>query len=157
MSASIERIQRFPVTVANPPAGQGFVLTPTGRGTWRVLSIVFDLATSAVAGDRAVSLAVTDGTSTWLRAPATATLAASLTGHFSGFPGMTLTGAAGDHLGLSWPREGVVLPEGVSLVAQVGGMDAADQLSNICAYIEELPSGPLLTVSPVESYMVEGT
>lgn len=156
MTYPIESIVDFPVPIAQPAAGAGFVVRPNQRGLWRVLSIAFDLTTSAVPGNRVVSGAVSDGTSTWQRVTATATQAASLTVHYSGFRGTLATAAVGTHAELSWPDGGVVLFPGYGLTVNADGIDAGDQFSNICALVEELPDGRFVKVTPVLPAQIEG-
>jgi hypothetical protein len=155
MSDRAERIQRFCVPIATPNPGAPFIVRPTGRGIWRVLSIAFDLVTSGVAGNRAVAGTVSDGTSVWQRVSATAVQAASLTGHYSGFHGTVSPNSVGTHWELSWPEGGVVLNEGCALTVTADAIDPADQFSAIAAMVEELPSGRWLSITPVESYQAE--
>lgn len=155
MTYPVERIQRFPVNAPQPAAGADWVLTPTGRGAWRILSLTGLLSTSAAVANRAVVLTADDQTSTYLRVQAPSVQAASLAVHYNVMDGSSALALAGNDQTLDWPNGGLVLYEGHRLRSVTGGIDVADQWSQVVALVEELPSGRLALVTPAEPYQVE--
>lgn len=155
MTYPIERVQRFPVSLPNPPVGTEFALTPTGRGAWRILSLVATLATSAVVANRGVAWTVDDTNGTFFRSPAGAVQINGATVKYAAFDGASVTGLIGTNIAIGWPNGGIVLYEGYRLRSITDNLDAGDQWSAIAALVEELPTGRLALVTPVNEYQVE--
>lgn len=155
MTYPVERVQRFPVAIAQPAAGADWTLTPTGLGAWRILSLSGLLTTSAAVANRAVALVADDQTVTYFRTPASTVQAASLGIHYSAFDGGSSGLTIGVDQALNWPNGGLVLYQGHRLRSVTTLIDVADQWSQVAALVEELPTGRQLLVTPVEPYQTE--
>lgn len=155
MTYPVERVQRFPVNAPQPAVGADWTLTPTGLGTWRILSLTAILTASAAVANRNVVLVADDQTTTYFRLPALAAQTAGQVVHYDAFDGSSVSNSlAGDQL-LDWPNGGLVLRQGHRLRSITTGIDVADQWSAISAMVEELPSGRQFFVTPVGTYQVE--
>lgn len=141
----------FPQAVVNPPAGQEFTLTPRGQGGILVQSIIFTFTASAAVGNRVPNLVLSDGTSVIWRQQAPANVAAAGSVTYTGFDGAIPQTGIGGLVTLSWPNQGLWIPQGYTLSSLTAGIDPiADQYSNIVAYVQEFSSGPEYYVIPVE-------
>lgn len=90
-----EQYRRFLQVIPNPAAGAEIDFAPFGQGDWRIMAVIFTLATSAAAGTRAVQLSATDGTTEWWRAPVVSEIGPSGSAVFAAHPGVVGAGAAG--------------------------------------------------------------
>lgn len=155
MTYPVERVQRFPFPLPQPAAGANFVLTPTGLGIWRILSLVAVLTTSAVVANRAVVFSADDGTTTYFRTPAPSVQAASLALRYAAFDGSSPQATVGTVAVAGWPNSGLALYPGHSLRSAVDNLDVADQWTLVAVMVEELPTGREVSATPVESFQVE--
>lgn len=162
MQQYIERVQRFPVAVSNPNAGAewlaqigGSNLTIPGLGPWRLLSLAFQLVTSAVVANRTVQLALDDTVVTYLRCGAPGSQAGGATEVYAAFEGSTGGGANGPVNHLSWPSPAPILYPGHRLRTITTNLDVGDQYSAIGLMVEELPSGRYVAFQPFEHATVE--
>jgi hypothetical protein len=126
------------IKIANPAAGGEIVVTPTGRGAWKILSMLLTLTTSAVVANRAVRLEATDTSQPYFRTDADAVQAASLTGLYSAFAGASGAVGASGVAGIAWPTDGLLLPQGHSLATITTAIDVGDQYSAIGLLVIEL-------------------
>lgn len=143
------------VAIPNPAAGAELVIGMTGIGSWLILSVAFDLTTSAVAGNRLVDFLASDGTTSWFRAQAAAVQAASLPVHYSAFAGSSGAPAAGNTITLSFPGDGLFLEAGSTLRTSTQNIDAGDQYSAIGLRVIEFPTGPDFLMLPLPDYYIE--
>lgn len=143
------------VPLPNPAAGAELVINMTGIGAWLVMSIVFDLVTSAVVANRLVDLLATDSTTTWFRAQAAVVQAASATVHYGAFTGSSGQPAAGNTVTLDFMADGLYLPAGSQLRTQTQNIDVADQYTAAGLLVIEYPTGPDFLILPMPEYYVE--
>lgn len=155
MDSRIEMIERKPIIVADPAAGANYSVSNTGLGPWRILSLAFQLVTSAVVANRALSLEVDDGTDTFLRLPAGAVQAASLTVRYGAADGLTGATAVGSVTTVALPNGGAFLEQGWRLRTVIDNLDASDQLSKLRLFVEEYPSGRYFSANAVNQFLVE--
>lgn len=135
-------------TFQQPPAGAGFAITPTRAERWRLWSLMFTLATSAVVANRIVSLTLSDGSATLWRGQAPTAVPATQNVQYVAYDGGTPGTDAGGLVTLRWPRYGLNLRQGDTLTVAVAGIDVADQISAISAFVEEYPTGPWVDILP---------
>lgn len=155
MTYPVERVQRYIAQAPQTAPGVDWTLTPTGLGTWRVLSLTAILTASAAVANRTVVLVADDQTTTFLRVPAVAAQTAGQVVHYDAFDGASVSNTLATDQLLDWPRGGLVLPQGYRLRSVTGGIDAADQWSSVAAMVEELPSGRQFLITPAGAYQVE--
>jgi hypothetical protein len=146
MPSRSEVTRTFVKPVTNPAPGAEISITPTGMGFWRILSFLFTFATSAVVANRFPSVLATDGTTRYWRSGTVASLAASQSADWAGFPGVGAGGSANGVVYLAWPNGGLILPPGFRLATLTTGLDAGDQYSGIAMLIEELLTGEGSTI-----------
>ena len=156
MTSPTQELPRYKVVpVPQPAAGAELVINMTGIGAWLIMSLVFDLQTSAVVANRLVDILATDSTTTWFRAQASAVQAASLTQHYAAFTGSSGQPAAGNSITLDFMADGLYLPAGSQLRTQTQNIDVADQYLNIGMLVIEYPTGPDYLIFPMPEYYVE--
>lgn len=158
MTSPTMEIPRYKVVpVNNPAAGADIAVPMTGIGAWLILSVAFQLVTSAAAGNRLVSLTVDDGTTVYGRYPASAIQATNTTFLYTAFAGSSGTPAAGNAIPVSFPDTGAWLPAGSTLRTLTQTKDAADQYSAISLYVIEFPTGPDYLALPMPGYVMQPT
>lgn len=157
MDTFLERVQRFPVAVTAPAAGNDWTvqigasnLSNPGLGAWRLLSVAFQLATSAAGASRTVQLVMDDTTVTYYRVGAPGSQAVSLTEVYAAFEGSTGGGANGPVNHLAWASPAPVLYPGYRLRSITTNIDVGDQYSAIALMVEELPTGRYGQFQPSE-------
>lgn len=128
--------------IANPNAGAEFILQAPGSGLWRVVSLAFALATSAVVGSRRVSLRADDGTSTFFLSIAATDVAAGASVLCGAFAGGGVAGLGTEALTLGLPTDGLYLAPGFALRTVTDAIDVGDQYSAIVAQLQEFPIRP---------------
>lgn len=127
---------------ANPAAGSGLTITVPGGESWRVLSLVYTLTTSAVAANRSPELRVLDGDGNVTAAyPMGATQTATLTTINTFALGAT-SQASGAASNKACGIGEIFIPAGYKLQVFVGSQDAGDTVTNIELHIERYPDGP---------------
>ncbi len=129
-------------TLDTPAVAQGFTITPNTAANWLVRALRFQLVTDANAADRAVMVAIADGTREYRRVPGGAVQAATLTRIYAGSEGIDEAGAVGTFIGIRFPTEGLWLPNGHTLTVSIENVQATDQVSAIVGYRFEFPLGP---------------
>lgn len=131
------------VRLNQPAAGTQWELRPGGQRWWRVISLLARLTTSAVVGNRRVSLRLSDGGHTYWAMESHANHIASTTADYMAHTGATANAADSLVLTLPLPSAGLLIRPGAVLVSAVSGMDVADAWSAIVALVEEVPeAGP---------------
>lgn len=130
------------IPIQSPAAGAEVSIVPDTSAGWLVRGLRFTLLTSAVAGARTVTLAVDDTIAEYVRAPAVATQAASLSRVYSGYPGSASAIAAGPVIPLQMPADGLWLPQGHRLRTITDLIDVGDQYGGISLAVIEFPTGP---------------
>src|SRR5689334_22594222 len=143
-----EAIRQRVIPAATPAAGGEVAFLNNTGNVLRVQSVTFQLVTSAVAGNRSVSLAADDGTSTYWRSVASGVQAASLTQRYSAGIGAALGGSGTIVQMIELPQTGVLLYPGHVLRTLTGALDVGDQYGAITVQAEELPQGPFSAVYP---------
>lgn len=131
------------VRANRPDPGANWELRPGGQRWWRVVSMVARLTTSAVVGNRRVSIRASDGGHVYFVAEAHLVHPASTVVDYAAHTGAPVT--AGDNLvlPLPLPSAGLLVRPGGVLASSVTNLDVADQWSAVVALVEEIPSGPL--------------
>lgn len=127
---------------ATPAAGAEFTIKAPGQGLWRIISLSFTLATSAVVANRRVALLADDQTDVYFAAASSVDLTASLTTRVSAFGGAAATGVVGGAINIALPRDGLPLQPGHRLRSSTLNLDVGDQYSAIRALVQEYPYGP---------------
>jgi hypothetical protein len=128
------RRSRIVYRPAAPAAGADWsAVVPAGH-TWRIIAIGATLVTSAAVATRVVHMAFNDGHGTYIRVPAQASQAASLTRYYAWFPesGGDATGS-----GISTPLPDGGLMAGWSVGTITELIDVADQWSNIALLLRD--------------------
>lgn len=158
MTSPTLEIPRYKVVpVAAPAVGAEIAIPMTGIGSWLILTVLFDLVTSAVAGNRAPSLTVDDGTTVYQRYGTEAVQAASLTNHYSAFIGSPGAIPTGNVTPLDFPATGIYLPAGSNLRTSTQNKDGGDQYTAISLYVIEFPTGPNYLALPMPTYVMQPT
>jgi len=137
-TVSFHKLERL----SNPAAGAEFAFVAPGQGIWRVYSIRFTVATSAIVANRTVAVVIDDGNVEGYRASAPASQAANLTVRYCAAAGVPPGGTAAGGLTIPLPHYGAVLLPGWRLAVDVDAIDAGDQLSAVAALLQEFPTGP---------------
>lgn len=148
MSDRTQQIHRRPHRIATPAAGAEFVVQPNTVGHWRILSLIFTLATSAVVANRNVSFSVTDGTTRTFKQVTAANQAAALSFDYTAYAQATPTVVVNNTVVMQLPEGGLWLPKGWSLTSLTANLDVGDQYSGIVLDIQEIPDGPDWTAEP---------
>jgi hypothetical protein len=130
------------VRLANPTVGTEFILTAPGQGIWRVISVTFQLVTSAVVANRRVGLIADDSTDTWFATVAAADQTATQTSTYCAFTGAAAGSATPGIARFPLPIDGLILWPGNRLRSSTTALDIGDQYQSIRAQVEELPMGP---------------
>jgi len=158
----IERIQRYPVMVTAPGAGQeisisigGSNLSQPGLGAWRIISIAYTLLTDANVANRATQWVMDDTGVPYFRASVANSQAANLTEAYGGFEGSTGGGANAAVNHIAWPSPGPVLYPGHRLRTITASLQPGDTYSNIALLVVEFPSGRYVQTQPGELAQVE--
>lgn len=130
--------QGLPVylTLNSPAAGSNFAYTIPNNLRVRLMSMFFNLTTSATVGSRAVSVQVIYGGAACVVAFAPTTQAASVVQSYtcaSGYPSAAPTGGA---MYIPWPFNLLLQAAGL-LEIVVGGIQSGDQISNVDVGFEE--------------------
>jgi hypothetical protein len=113
------------ITGTDPAAGAECSDTVPAGARWEVLSWIATLVTSAVAGNRTVTLIIDDGASTLWTCDASAAQAASLTRNYNAYA----TGVAPDLTGATFRLPGpfpLDLPAGARIRTSTAGLDPGD-------------------------------
>ncbi len=129
------------VQVAQPAAGAEFTLRATGQGAWRVLSLAFTLATSAVVANRRIALLADDGTDVWGAFPSANDQAASLNMRYGAHDGAVSNAFGGTAWSIPLPATGLLLLPGHRLRSTTLNIDVADQYSAVRALVREFLLG----------------
>lgn len=143
---------------ADPAAGIDWTLPATGAATWRIVSFVARLVTSAVVANRQVTLLADDGERVWFATSAASVQTASQTTDYAGHTNSGRGGATPGVLTLSIPSAGLLLLPGYRLRVSTSGLDAGDQWSVVRALADETPAdipfigddGVMPVVGPLE-------
>lgn len=125
------------LTITKPPQTGTQVSFPVPQNTrWRLYSLTFNFSTSAVVGNRLVSMTQFDSSSVQLGVwPAGFVQPASTTYVYTFAPG-GVNNAVGPYVTIGAPTE-VTIPAQSSLQTFVENLDAGDQFFNIAAEVEE--------------------
>lgn len=130
------------VQVAPPAAATDWSVTVPGGRVWVPLALTALLTTDANAGNRDVSLRVTDQTNIVAAFDAFANQGASLAELYSFVAGAG-TGAGGTtHLTCTTPIPDMALPAGYVLETHTTGFEVGDQWSSIVVWVEEVDAQP---------------
>lgn len=125
------------VQQANPAAAADWVIAVPAAARWRISSFAATLVTSATVATRTVRLQFLDGAANVvMQSGPTATVAASLTTRFSGFPGQSTTVIDTTTVNLAMPGL-PILPAGFQVASNTLGIQAGDQWSAIWFQVEE--------------------
>lgn len=128
--------------IASPAAGAGFTYALTGAAVEMVMVIRFQLATSAAVANRFARVTLADGDGAPIaRFPVANAQAASLTEDYT-FAARVGASYQAAGIGNVIPLPDIFAVAGLSWVADVVNIDAADQVSGIRVYTEVFPSGP---------------
>lgn len=144
-TARLQPYEPLPLEVLlgdSPAAGSGFSITNPGRLGWLLVAVRFQLVTSAVVGNRNVTVDYEDGNGTiYMRHPFSAAQAAGATQlyNLSERYGAPFAGSSGALFGGLNPMPFDV---GRKLQVNVAGMDAGDQLSSIVLAFLRPPTAP---------------
>jgi hypothetical protein len=130
------------VVVVAPAAGAELNISPRGGEMWRVLSLVFSLATDANVANRGVRLTVDDGTSVHWCAIAPTLQAASLTTRYGVYAGAGREATSADTTTFPLGDGGQWLLGGWRLRTDTNNIQAGDQYTGIVALVEEYHTGP---------------
>jgi hypothetical protein len=136
------------VQVPTPAVGTDWSVAAPGQGLWRLLAFRYVFTTDANVANRLPSLIVDDGTSALLQVSAPAVQAAGIAQSYSGFPGSGGAALAGAPWLVPCPSDGILLLPGFRLRSSTTAIQVGDQFSAIALYIEELPTGPAVRVTP---------
>lgn len=144
------------VLVATPAVGSEFALVAPGGEYWRVLSLRFQLVTSAVVANRTPRLNVGDGTDTYASVRAEAVQAAGATLVYSAFEGSRGGVDVGGVANIGWPTRGQLLQPGHRVASSTALIDVGDQYSAIVALVQSFPAGPAIEWLPsVDTQLAE--
>lgn len=145
------------IPVAAPAAGAEIDIVSTAAAGWLVRSIRFRLVTGVAVAVRTVALTLDNQTDEYLRTPAGATQAASLTDIYTGYSGSAGAISSAPDIVIGLPVDGLWMPQGHHLRTVTNNIDAGDQYSQIVMSVIEYPTGPNPPMWPVvESYTEEG-
>jgi hypothetical protein len=128
------------LTPENPAAGSDFVYTVGGENRIVVVSVMCELATSAVVGNRGLSLQFRNGNQRrFLVAGTAATVPESTTQAFCWQASAGAGVWAVDDAALAGIPEVMLMPTW-SVTAHITGRDAGDQLKNLSVLVERYPT-----------------
>lgn len=142
--------QVFPVP--DPAVGANLILPQPGKFTSRTLAATFTFATSAVAGNRGVRIAVSDGTTVWYRAGASFVQAANTTVQYALISTGSDYGALDTVVHIPLPAEGLIILPGWLAYTDIVNLDPGDQISDVGALIYSHDTGPVVERSPAYPY-----
>lgn len=148
MGAKLHVPNYRPVLVGTLAAGSEFTIANQGKWWWRMLYLSFTLATSGVAGNRAVTVVLDDRTDVYSAMAAGATQAINETRRWGAYPGASAGGLSTVSGTLGWPSDGLWIPPGWRIRTVTGALDAGDQYAAVRALVEELPTGPMVEWVP---------
>lgn len=143
------------VQIPNPIAGQEVTIVADKMAGWLIRSLRFQLVTSAVVANRAVTLSATDTIAEYFRAATGAVQAASLTRVYAGFAGSAGAVSGGPVVAVGLPSDGLWLPQGSKLQTITDLLDGTDQFSSITVQVLEFPTGPGTFLWPVVAMLQE--
>lgn len=130
------------IPIANPAVGLEFSITVQPSTVWIVESIIATLVTSAVAGSRAPTLSLTDGTTEFARISGIDVAPASQTWVYSWLKnygvGLRFSGTTTP----VQPFPDIPLVGGWRINSITTAKDAGDQWSNIALYVLEIEETP---------------
>lgn len=147
----------FAQPVPAPPAGQEWVLKPTGRGGILVRNLTFRFTASAAVANRLPTIVATGSDGVFWREEAPAVVAAAGIVRYQAYDGDIPHVGGGGLVTLGWPAGGLWLPQGFTLGSLTTLLDVADQYDQVNAYIQELPSGPWFGAWPTAVMYAEPT
>jgi hypothetical protein len=137
------------VKVTTPAVGAEWTFTPDRAAGVLVRSVLFQLATSAVAATRVPALRQTDGSDQYARHLPGNGQTASGTFLYSGNAGNSMLITAGSNVSFQLPTDGIWLQQGHILSSSTDNRDAGDQFSAIVLGIYEFPTGSPFTFVPL--------
>lgn len=128
--------------VATPAVASGLTITVPGGEVWKVRTVKARLVTDANVANRTLALTVGNQAVTIGTFAAQATIAASLTTDVTWMAGAVPTPTAIVAGAILAPLPELVLVAGWQLAITIGAVQAADQLSQVVAYIDRLDQPP---------------
>lgn len=127
------RVRRI-VSGNAPAVGADWTVTVPAGFTWRLVSVIADLTTSAAVANRDPHFTVSDGTTVFEIVPPSAMQAASLTRHYIWFPGADAI-AIGAGICQAIPE--LVLPAGFVVASNTVALDVGDQWTKPVLHVIE--------------------
>jgi hypothetical protein len=128
------------VAIPHPAAGAGFTYSAPGSQRTRIVTVAFQLVTSATVATRTVVVSYKDSDGTvFYSVPAPFTQAASKTTEYSFALGIVNYGV-NDGANIGGPLPDVTLDVGESLVVTVTNVDTTDAVTNVRLYAEQYPT-----------------
>jgi hypothetical protein len=131
-----------PIGLPDPPAGQGFVYKVPGSVMQAPVIVSFHLANAAAAGNRIPAVTYLDGLGVPLGVfAAPFALQTGAAGQFTFGVGMQQFGAV-NAAAIGAPLAPAVLKAGMTVTVTVAAMNAADQISGVRVYVQQLDQRP---------------
>lgn len=142
------------LVVPQPAAGGELLFTNDGAKTRLIISLAFDFTTSAVVGNRAISLRGGSSDGAFFTCVAGVVQAASATVEYGAFVGGTRNGSAGGNTCIGLPSFGLPLFPGWTLFTSTDNLDVGDQFTRAVVLALEYETGPIFAGVPVPPFYV---